>query len=751
MKKRVLLSGVAIAALMMTGCGGGGSGRGDTAEATIHGVAVDDLILNGKVEAYDANDKLLAEGRTNSNDGSYTLSFAHEGVVVVNVRCDANSKMKDMQTGVIKACSDSVDLHSVASVASGVKQQVNITPLTEVVFERAKEMAATGAKLDKEDVAKARSEIGLMFSIDPIADNPTKGTYEDVVASINKLATTQQGSVMDITKELVNELKDGQADGQADDTLNSLIGVMKEHNVINNLVESGGEYTPPSIDPARLSDIAEAKALFRELRTQAMSVVDYDESGTPGFLDTESEAMEQTLEKSVLDIGQIGRTLGEVVGAIGEAIEDDMTQYSEEILDDTKTVTVKKRAKGSWDYTIKENGTEKWQGTIVFPEEIAADDAIEQLYTDGTLKITVDGTVPLGEDKKGAEDSQSFKGEVTLAKNAKGADLSISGMVASNGTSIELKTATATLGYVKGEGEEDEGEPDFHFIKLHKVVLQGKVGAYTIDGSIVVNSYVENSHLKERGFFENRKESSFEVSFYCRNNMPMTPKNVTFEYEGHTYQPSWHYSVYRFDEIEGELAYRDITDNIHYEPNGCPEGDNGIVEVNDFDTDSDKKVGNSGWLPNDITLEGAIGRTGASLRGTLNAKWLNAATMDPSNDQAKAFVKVDFEGRLKMPERPEMLTTINFESGAQSNKFDASYTYDSTVIKLLGKFDSEMEKGTVDITSHTGIKATLVFDDGLKTDGTSKVTKDGKVIGSLEEREDAPVIKYLDGSFESLP
>jgi len=103
MKKRILISSAAVAALMMmTGCGGGGE-DGDnlvaSSPATVYGVAVDDLILNGKVKAVDENNQTLAEGRTNSEDGSYTLKFAHQGVVIVNVSCDENSTMKDMVTG----------------------------------------------------------------------------------------------------------------------------------------------------------------------------------------------------------------------------------------------------------------------------------------------------------------------------------------------------------------------------------------------------------------------------------------------------------------------------------------------------------------------------------------------------------------------------------------------------------------------------------------------------------------------------
>ena len=63
-----------------------------------------------------------------------------------------------------------------------------------------------------------------------------------------------------------------------------------------------------------------------------------------------------------------------------------------------------------------------------------------------------------------------------------------------------------------------------------------------------------------------------------------------------------------------------------------------------------------------------------------------------------------------------------------------------------------MNNGDVTVTTHTGIRADMKIENGdLVTDGTGTVTKDAKVLGALEEREGVPVIKYIDGSFESLP
>ena len=165
------------------------------------------------------------------------------------------------------------------------------------------------SNIDATDIADARTEIGLMFSVDPLSDDPTDGTYADIIGTIHDLADADpETSVMDITNLLAEELADGEADGTADATLYELVQVMADQNLTNNLVETDGTYIAPE-NPASLSDIDEAKALFTELRTQAMSLTDYTNSGTPGFLDTEALSMEQALNGVVLNISFIENAL----------------------------------------------------------------------------------------------------------------------------------------------------------------------------------------------------------------------------------------------------------------------------------------------------------------------------------------------------------------------------------------------------------------------------------------------------------
>ena len=103
----------------------------------ISGVAVDDLILNGAVEAKDPSGNLLDSGRTSDTDGRYTINVNYTGVVLLNVTCDENSTMYNPDTKIETTCGSDVSLNSLGAVTAGNDLEINISPLTEIVYQRA--------------------------------------------------------------------------------------------------------------------------------------------------------------------------------------------------------------------------------------------------------------------------------------------------------------------------------------------------------------------------------------------------------------------------------------------------------------------------------------------------------------------------------------------------------------------------------------------------------------------------------------
>lgn len=764
MYKKISLSALVFGALLaMNGCGGGGGDTGSTpvSSQSISGVAVDDLILNGVVKAKDPSGNLLASGRTSDNDGTYKVNVNYTGVLLVNVTCDENSTMYNPDTKIETACGADVNLNSLGTVTAGTDLTLNISPLTEIVYQRAEALAGGDiSNVDASDVEDARTEIGLMFSVDPLADDPTADTYADIIGTIHTLADADPStSVIDITNSLAEELADGEADGTADATLSTLVEVMADENLTNNLVDTNGTYLPPE-NPAALSDIDEAKALFTELRTQAMSVVDYTNSGTPGFLDTEAASMEVALSDVVLNIDVMGVFLNDLANAISYMQSNNLTTLNDAI---TET------SPGTWEYSMKdENGTEKWSGTVSIPSVLLGNEADAQLYTAGTLTMTVNGTLPLDYIpvvQDGIVDSQSFNGTLTVLKRTGGADITLSGEVASNGTTIQLTEANAELAYTESTADEfGYTEPVFNYFKLHNITMQGIVGGYTIDGSIAVNSYVQNEGLAPKGGIEVIADTYFSGQATCSDGFTSTPYanalvQITLDgvtHDVYTYSDGWYYGMisgaYDINNFENALYAPDALNYVTVNDSVCPTGSTASTFVQWAFTDTYENIANSGWLPNDITFTGAISRTGASIEGTLNAKWLNAKTIDLENSLEVPFVNVTLNGKLQMPERPLMLMSLSFENDATHNTLGASYSYDATVINMSALFDTDMNNGDVVITTHTGLQADInIVDDGITTAVTGTITKDGGLVGTLEERLDVPVVAYTDGSFESLP
>ncbi len=763
MKNSILTLSAVSAALILTACGGGGSNPpvDDIVKSSkIGGIADDDLILNGIVIAKDTSGTVLAEGRTSRTDGSYLLNVSHTGIVLVNVACeDGNSTMWN-PAGTIAienapACGSEVTLNSLADVEAGVDQTVHISPLTEIVFQRATVQAGTSG-ITATEFDNSRAEIGQMFGVDPITDDPAKAGSKSaaIIGAIHALADEDSTkSVIDITNQLADELEDGSADGSSDATVSALSEEMTELNITNNLADSNGTYTP--IETEVVTGIEEAKALFSELRTQAMSVVDYNNNGTPGFLDTEAQAMDVALNDVVLNVGFIGESLN----MLSEGI-DFMMEYNRSTVTapfgqnrSVTIVSVDTSDSRHWTYEIKEDGIVKWGGAVTVPVSLLVEDIDVYGYT--TLEAGIIGTLPLDYEpvtKTGVEDSQSFNGSIVVTKTSSGADISVNGDLSSNGTAIRLSEVTAELAYEEGH----EGEPQFNYFKLNRLIVQGLVGGYTIDGSITVNGYAQNNSLKDKGGFEEVVTTDFGVSVVCPTSA-VTSANLSFFYEGVTYQANntseFYEYFYDFYDLPIDVDYNTIQENITYTATCENSADAPYININHNWNDYDGEIANSGWLPNEVTFAGTISRTDVSMEGTLNAKWLNAVTMNLNGDtDEKPLVEIAFNGKLRMPERPEMLATLTFENNATHNTIGASYTYGSTVINLSAHFDENMDNGDVEVTTHTGLRADIKIIGGdLVTDGTSTVTKDGKLLGAFEERANVPVIKYEDGTFESLP
>jgi hypothetical protein len=229
----------------MMGCGGSSDpSQQNDDKIKINGIASDDLIVNGVVKAYGANDvskTVLDEGRTSNTDGSYTLDVVYDGVVVVEVICDSASKMLT-PTGNRIDCAPDLKLHSAAAVkpTSGAVK-VNVSPLTEAVVKRMETLGTSSVA--PEHLVEASEDIEEMFGVDPIADSPLEGDYSNIIASFHALdENLTDKSITDIINDIADDLKDGKAGDS--EIISDLAKKMKEKNLINNIADNNGTFDP---------------------------------------------------------------------------------------------------------------------------------------------------------------------------------------------------------------------------------------------------------------------------------------------------------------------------------------------------------------------------------------------------------------------------------------------------------------------------------------------------------------------------
>ena len=634
MKKYITVS---IVALVMAGCGKSHEPAASNT-AIVRGVAVDDLIVNGLVRAYPANDtsRELARGRTDEN-GSYTLSVDYNGVAVVEVTCEEGvSRMKNPQTGAVIPCEAGLTLHSASVVKPNQSITLPVTPLTEAIV-RQIDGDATPEKLET-----ARNNIGLMFGIDPLGDMPTEGTYSKIIDSIHTVAQVQNISLSDVIDALADDLSDGAA-GDDSNVTKVLADAMKDANLANNLTDSSGVYTPPANIP--VSEIAAAKALFRELRTQTMSVVDYKHSGTPGFLDNEAANISDALEHTTLDVEYIATAIGHFFDAIGNMKKNNLSNFipsmPEGFMGTGLPIYWSAASSTNFNYTI---GTAEYNGTFILPQNI---DTLNLADISVPITATISGTLP---PLKMGELSQSFDATAQLSKTNTVATLEVNASVYSGNETIRISNLEAQA-FLEENG-------DLSYLKLNTLGLQAVKGDYNFNGLLQLSSYV---------------------------------RNHTVDIEGH-------------------------------------------------------------YIPSALSFDGTIADQSneSSLNGNISMVLKNAADINFSSEEEPLF-SINTTGRLKMPDHPVLNVMLGVENvDANRNDYNLSYSYDSVVVNGTAKLDSDEENGTVDFTSTNGLHIHIVLVNGEIDTARSSVTKDGNAIGHFEKRNDLTIIKYIDGTFESL-
>jgi len=164
--------------LALSACGGGGGdgspAAGGGGGGTVTGAAAKGIVKNGIVTVKNANGQVIGTGRTNNTDGSYSVDVGdYAGPVFVEISADSMTTIQDEITGTDEPATNvsGVLLESVSTITAGQAVDVNVSPLTTLVAQLAKNSAGE-AEITPALVQQAQAAITTTLGFNPIATKP---------------------------------------------------------------------------------------------------------------------------------------------------------------------------------------------------------------------------------------------------------------------------------------------------------------------------------------------------------------------------------------------------------------------------------------------------------------------------------------------------------------------------------------------------------------------------------------------------
>lgn len=403
----------------------------------------------------------------------------------------------------------------------------------------------------------------------------------------------------------------------------------------------GGSTSSNNASKTQENKIASAKKVLQELRTEAISIVDYNNSAEPGYLDSEALKINNAL-------GECSQNSLKLSSKIIKYLEND-DNVTNESWDDGSVFSRECNKQGniitcSYEHK-KDNNT--YSGNYQFNKFKSPD----ELEIGESLHYEFHGTVPINDYKT----RQTYDLNSTITKTGNGIEYLLKNTsIENNNTKLGISDLNVT------KINDDNGA---HHLELNTISLNGQCKNYKTEGVFNLQNYVENDN--QLGWF---------------------PKNINF----------------------------------------------------------------SGSLKNNATQ----GEISASVDVSLE----NIKTITEYDDKA---VNISVNGTLQMPERPKLTIALSYKNSIDEldkyHNYGAKYSYDDTHINIDSIMDKENKNGEITINSKVGITFKVIILDGKLVEGDgdnetgSIVTYNGELIGTLEYRNKVVIVKYSDGTFESIP
>ena len=511
----------------------------------------------------------------------------------------------------------------------------------------------------------------------------------------------------------------------------------------------------PPADIASMSDIQKAKNLFTSVRTQV------NQADT--FTKNESTKIDTALNSVSNSVTFTTTLFGTLNDMVGQAIDTNQTTASRLVGGGDRNITISKTTASnnvSWAYTIKDtNVTTSWDGTLTYTD-VNPDNFNPADFTTLSAKLT--GTTPI--DTYGATiadgktNSQDLDANVNINKIANGATLKLNATITNNGDSVSVTDANIKSIY---DVNSTNNEPLVKYIELQNLYVNGTVGAYTLDGKLDIPSYAVNTIGAANGFDPKTTYYWFGIDAQCDNNSTLEVSNV--KYDGISAKGYGHNSsssngtttnYYWFNWNDMKSAPTDAGVASNYSGLVCSDNTTPTINWAQKDSWTDDDLQNSGHYPSEITFNGKLTNTvtSAYLNATVDAKWTNIVDANLSDENYKPNIDATITGELAMPESPVMNVTLKYNSTATNKTVKVTYVNSDVSITANTVFSDDNGTKTINLSSTTGIKSTIILNGDNTVDYTKSTVTDtnGKTVGTVVDLEGAPTVKYADGTFESL-
>ncbi|MCI4406388.1 MAG: hypothetical protein JHC35_03740, partial [Sulfuricurvum sp.] len=508
---------------------------------------------------------------------------------------------------------------------------------------------------------------------------------------------------------LSNDLKDGSASStefkailttiKDDQALDSLADDSAIDNIVTKIT-NGTAYTPPAaivVSDGVASGITASKTMFRELRTQALALTDYQKSGTPGFFDTKAKEVEIATRDVA---GPNDQAIGYVIDAMSY-----IDKNSEEIplnkpLD---VITATKVESSSTSYNWSDPYGSKYTVTRIDSENVYSPFWSLVGMNDIPHSLTVT--------KTGAH---SYSYTFTDANDT---SKTYTGTFSWSGTALSVNGSIPTTQWKKTQDSSGNSTPNAIRTKMTANIT----GSMTTSGATDSFSYAGT--LKTYTGTTLDTTITVNSAHYNLINVAATPTTAAKV-------------VAEPLDFDGKFEMKTYTLTGK------------ITASNYVDTDDHGKTIH---VPKTVKFDGKASDStdGSYISGSVTGTATSAASL------SNWLYNVSFTGELNVPNRPLTKVILGYVNiDANKANISLTYLYDTTKITgtgVVAKNNTTVDgknKYTAEFKNQTGVTISVLGN----VDGTvsGSVSKDATAIGTIDMLKSVPRVKYSDGTFETF-